>query len=425
MADSLRRYSLPPEQYAALRAKQIAAEKGLGTVDEIRIEGLQRANPEVLLGLVESKPGEPLTEEKVGADLRRIYGRRDFESISYHLTGGDTGPRALVIEPTEKSWGPDYLRFGLGLASDFEGDSQFNLLVQYRRTWLNRLGGEWLTEAQVGQDTHLFSEFYQPLHEAGVWFVAPNFKIGQSKRDVFVGDDNVADYKVRRGQVGLDGGAVLGTWGMLRAGPVWSRIDARVDTGLPALPEVEETTAGMRAGLFIDQTDNAFFPRGGFRAAGSAYAALESFGAAESYQRLEAFVHGAKSWGPHTFYASAAGGTDLGSDMPAYESFTLGGPLRLSGYRINQFAGREFAFGRLMYYNRLLPLPDILGAGFYVGGSAEVGRVTDRFDGLPSAGTLWSGSAFLGADTFLGPFYLGFGLGESGNRSVYFLLGAP
>ena len=29
--------------------------------------------------------------------------------------------------------------------------------------------------------------------------------------------------------------------------------------------------------------------------------------------------------------------------MPAYESFTLGGPLRLSGYRINEFAGREFA----------------------------------------------------------------------------------
>jgi NTE family protein len=131
------------------------------------------------------------------------------------------------------------------------------------------------------------------------------------------------------------------------------------------------------------------------------------------------------SRGPHTFYASVAGGTDLGSDMPAYESFTLGGPLRLSGYRINQFAGREFEFGRLMYYNRLLPLPDILGAGFYVGGSAEVGRVTDRFDGLPSAGTLWSGSVFLGADTFLGPIYLGFGVGEAGNRSVYFLLGAP
>ncbi len=81
---------------------------------------------------MESKPGEPLSEEKVGADLRRIYGRGDFEGISYHISG-DAGPRAMVIEPREKSWGPDYLRFGLGLASDFQGDNMFNVLVQYRK----------------------------------------------------------------------------------------------------------------------------------------------------------------------------------------------------------------------------------------------------------------------------------------------------
>jgi NTE family protein len=425
MAGSLKRYSLPPEQYAALRAQQVAEDRGLGTVDEIRVEGLQRTNPQVLRALVESQPGEPLSEEKLGADLRRIYGRRDFESISYHLSGGDAGPRALVIEPKEKSWGPDYLRFGLGLASDFQGDSQFNLLFQYRRTWLNRLGGEWLTEVQIGQDTHLFTEFYQPLHEAGRWFVSPYLDVGQRSRGIFAGDDKLADYRVRYGVAGLDAGAVLGTWGHVRLGPVWSRIDAKVDTGSPLLPTVEETTAGMRAMLFIDQVDHAFFPTHGFAAGGTAYAAMESFGAAANYQRIEGFVRAVRSWGPHTFFASAAGGTDLGSDMPAYEAFTLGGPLRLSGYRINQFAGREVAFGRLMYYNRVLPLPDILGSGIYVGGSAEVGRITDRFDGLPSPGTLWSASVFLGADTFLGPVFLGLGSGGSSNWSLYLLLGAP
>ena len=122
---------------------------------------------------------------------------------------------------------------------------------------------------------------------------------------------------------------------------------------------------------------------------------------------------------------SVSGGTALGSDMPAYESFTLGGPLRLSGYRINEFSGRDYAFGRLMYYRRIFSLPDILGSGLYVGGSAEVGRINDRFDGSPSPGTLWSGSAFLGADTFLGPAYVGVGYGGAGNWSLYLLLGAP
>ena len=36
MADKLKRYSLPPEQYAALRKTQVAEAKGLGAVDEIR-----------------------------------------------------------------------------------------------------------------------------------------------------------------------------------------------------------------------------------------------------------------------------------------------------------------------------------------------------------------------------------------------------
>jgi NTE family protein len=290
---------------------------------------------------------------------------------------------------------------------------------------VNRLGGEWLTEAQIGQDTRLYSEFYQPLNEAGRWFVVPSFLIGQTTRGVFAGDDKVADYLVRARQVGLEAGAVLGTWGQLRGGAVWTHVDASVDTGSPVLPSVKETTAGLRAGLFVDQTDHAFFPTRGFAAGGSAYAAMTSFGSALNYQRLDGRIRGAHSWGPHTLGYLVSGGTDLGSDMPAYESFTLGGPLRLSGYRINQFAGREFAFGRLMYYKRIFPLPDLLGSGIYAGGSAEVGRMTDRFDGLPSGGTLWSGSVFVGADTFAGPAYLGLGIGQAGNWSLYMLLGAP
>jgi NTE family protein len=424
LADKLKRYSLPPEQYVALRSKQVAESKALGTVDEIRIEGLKRTNPAVAQALIESKPGEPLTEDKLGADLRRVYGTGDYESISYRIVGGETGPRALLIEPVEKSWGPDYLRFGLGLASDFSGDNQFNLLVQYRKSWINHLGAEWTTQVQIGQNTFLATEFYQPLNEAGKWFVSPNILVGQQARDVFDGENAVAKYLIGVTQGGLDGGAVLGTWGQLRAGYVMSRVNARVDTGSPVLPSIRQTTAGLRAALFIDQTDSAFFPRAGYGLVGTGYFAMESLGSEVSYNRVEALGRAIKSWGPHTLNAFATGGSSLGSDMPAYESFTLGGPLRLSAYRINEFSGREFAYGRLMYYNRVLPLPDLLGSGIYVGGSAEVGRISDRVDGLPSSGTVWSGSVFLGADTALGPAYVGVGVG-SGRWSLYLLLGVP
>ena len=424
LAASLSRYSLPPEQYAALRATQIAGRGSLGTVDEIRFEGLERTNPEVLRRLMDSRPGEPLTEETINADLRRIFGRGDFESVDYRIES-EGGPRAMVVTPREKRWGPDYLRFGLGLESDFQGDNAFSLLVQYRRTWLNRLGGEWLTEAQIGQNSHLFTEFFQPLDETGIWFTSVYGRAQRTTRSVFDGDDKIADYLVGTVRGGIDAGAVLGTKGMLRVGGVWTDVNARIDTGDPVLPSVREVTAGPRLLFTLDQFDAAWFPKAGYGATLSYYAATKSFGSAQNYQRLEGRASHVQSWGQHTLNLFAAGGTDLGTDMPAYEAFNLGGPLRLSGFRLEQFSGRRYAFGRAVYYNQFFALPDLLGSGAYVGASAEVGRITERMDGLVQPGTLYSGSVFVGASTFLGPAYLGAAFGNNGAASVYLLLGAP
>ncbi len=424
MAGQLKRYSLPPDQYAALRDRQMREPKGLGTVDEIRFEGLQRTNPEVLRSLVQSKPGEPLKEETIGADLRRIYGRGDFESIDYSIMG-EPGKPVMVIQPREKSWGPDYLRFGVGFASDFHGENPFSAMVSYRKTWLNRLGGEWLSEFQVGRVTRLFSEFYQPVEERGRYFVAPSVSVGQTTRPVYDGENWIAQYNVGDARIGLDAGVVLGTLGEARVGVLGRRVNASVDTGPQVLPDSTDTLVGFSARLIVDQLDHAFFARSGYYAAATAYAYDESLGSEISYQRLEGKLNGVISWGAHTFNITANGGTDFNTDMPAYDSFTLGGPLRLSGYRIDEFSGRQMAFGRLMYYKRAVALPDILGSGVYVGASFEVGQMTGRFTGTSTQGTIWSGSVFLGADTFLGPAYFGLGAGEAGRWSLYLLLGVP
>ncbi len=153
---------------------------------------------------------------------------------------------------------------------------------------------------------------------------------------------------------------------------------------------------------------------------------MTSFGSALDYQRLEGLARATQSWGPHTVNVAVSGGTALGSDMPAYESFALGGPLRLSGYRINELSGPRI---RVRPGDVLQPDPAAArpaGSGVYVGGAAEIGPDhRNRADGLPSPGTLWSASAFLGADTFPGPAYLGVGFAGAGRWSLYLLLGAP
>jgi hypothetical protein len=61
--------------------------------------------------------------------LRRdqIYARGDFEAVNYTLVDEACSGHVLLAEVSEKSWGPNYLRLGLGLSSDFEGNSFFNL----------------------------------------------------------------------------------------------------------------------------------------------------------------------------------------------------------------------------------------------------------------------------------------------------------
>jgi len=424
MAEALQRYSIPADEYAALRKVQVAERRALGKFDEIRFEGIERTNPEVLAALLESKPGDELTEPQVAADLRRIYGRGDFEAVDYRIDQGP-GSRALVIRVVEKTIGPDYLRFGLGLATDFRSDAAFNALASYRRTWLNRAGGEWVAEVQLGQNNYFFTEFYQPLQRRGYIFVAPYGQVGSYTRGVFVDDERVAEYRAREWRVGLDLGATLGTWGELRLGPLLREVRADVETGAPVLPDVKENASGLRLRLFGDRYDTPWFPRAGHRTIVSAYAGLSGLGADQDYERLEALWSGAFSVGRHTFHAAAYGGTDLGSNLPAYDAFILGGAFRLSGYQINQFAGRNAALGSFRYYNQVQRLPSILGSGIYVGASAEVGRVGELYDGRASTGTLWSGSLFLGAETFLGPAFLGFGFAGAGNNTLYLLLGAP
>ena len=218
----------------------------LGTVDEIRFEGLKRTNPEVLRALVETKPGEPLDQEKIGADLRRIYGRGDFESVDARVVGSAGGPRAMVITPREKDWGPDYLRFGLGLESDFQGDNAFNLLFQYRKTWLNQLGAR---VAVRGADRagHASVQRVLPAVERAGRVVRVAVRPGraddtrrlQRRRQ----DRRISDQQRARGA--STSAMTLGTLGIFRVGPQWTEVHARVDTGDPVLPSVRELTAGV------------------------------------------------------------------------------------------------------------------------------------------------------------------------------------
>jgi NTE family protein len=140
----------------------------------------------------------PIDQPTLDRDLRRLYGTGDFEHVNYRLLE-EPGKRILSVDAVEKSWGPNYLRFGLGLTTDFRGDAYFNLLASYRMTWLNSLGGEWRNDVQVGRTSRIATQFYQPIERSQTFFVAPSLSYERRTVDVFSANQRIARYDILRG----------------------------------------------------------------------------------------------------------------------------------------------------------------------------------------------------------------------------------
>jgi NTE family protein len=103
---------------------------------------------------------------------------------------------------------------------------------------------------------------------------------------------------------------------------------------------------------------------------------------------------------------------------------TLGGFTRLSGLHPDQLIGLKGGLARVLYYRELTTFN--LGSmtqRMYAGFSGEVGAVYNEGDPVTWPSLRRAGSVFVGADTVLGPAYLGYGYEESGQQSAYIIIG--
>ena len=120
VSDQLRGAVPAADAYAAFQSQRtrpvVASTR---PIDEIVFQPApKRVNTEYMGTLMETQAGEPLDQATLDRDLLRLYGTEDFEHVSYQLLESP-GRRILNVQGVEKSWGPNYLRFGLGLSSDF------------------------------------------------------------------------------------------------------------------------------------------------------------------------------------------------------------------------------------------------------------------------------------------------------------------
>lgn len=427
VADRLSALSLPEDKYAALRVAQRALPPpDLRPVDEIRFAPLDRVNPAFAAATMETRPGEPITQATLDRDMRRLFGTGDFEHVNYRFLE-EPGKRVLNVDAVEKSYGPDYLRFGLGLSSDFRGNAFFNLLASYRRTWLNSLGAEWRNDVQVGQTSSLVSEFYQPLDTRQLFFVAPRIELERRPVNVFSGNSKIAEYDLRRTDFAFDVGSQFTKYGEARLGVVIGHQNVSLSTGPESLAPAAGSDVQRRAitgRLLFDQLDSINFPRFGYGGSINVFSSQASMGATDTYTKGELTATGAYSFGSSTVNLGIRAGSNIGGPgLPRYDLFQWGGFLQQSGYSTGQLIGGNIQFARLVYYNKLVK--QTLLEGVYAGASAEIGRVGAPLVAGSPTGALKSGSLFLGVDSPIGPLYLAYGRAAGGHYAFYLFLGKP
>jgi NTE family protein len=425
VADRLAALAVTEPRFAAYHVARTAPQPAdTRPVDEIRFDPMRRVNPLFAETVIDTRTGKPLDPARLDADLLRLYGTDDFEHVNYRVI--DTPARRILnIEAIEKSWGPNYARIGLGLSSDFSGNAFFNLLGQYRRTWINELGGEWLTNFALGRNSSLDTEFYQPLEPRHRYFVAPRLHVERFYLEIFDQKHPIAEYLFPTALVGVDFGAQSARFGEIRIGVLTGVTRATLNRGGEVFPSAgTQTIGGVRLLAQVDQLDNAFFPKRGYAASATLTKSLKALGADFDHDIWDVSGIGAFTRGRHTVQAAFRATGPLGKDRDiGFTTVPWGGFLQQSGFATGQLLNDRFAFGRLVYSYKLVDLP--LLEGLYAGVSAEAGHYGQAaLPGNPS-GTLYSGAAFLALDSPIGPLYLGYGVGSNDNRSAYFFLGRP
>ncbi|MBM2853269.1 MAG: hypothetical protein HW417_197 [Steroidobacteraceae bacterium] len=413
------------QHYVAARA---AGESKLPDIQFVRVDAKSRRYRERIEAELSPVVGKPLDPGAMEQRLSHLYGDDNFESLDYRIVR-DHEAEGVEVSARRKSWGPNYVRFGLELQDDFEGSNSFNAGVRTQVTEVNKYGAEWQTDLRIGASPRFLTEFYQPIGYAWNWFIAPRLLVERRSFDFIQDDERLATYRVRNQEAGLDVGREFGSWGELRVGLTRGEGDQQLLVGNAADPNLPPRSDFERGELYsrftLDRLDDVYFPRNGESFTLQWNGPRKGLGADVNADRISFDWLLARSSGRNTFVLWASGGAAVSGPQDSVQDFyTLGGLFNLSGLPVESLSGPHFGVARALYYRRV----GSGGRGFlnvptYAGISLELGNVWERRSDIDVDSARFNSAAFLGLDTFLGPVYLAAGVDERGSRSFYLMLG--
>jgi NTE family protein len=425
VADELRRYAVPEDEYQRWRAAVTRPASPPVRITTIEFRPLRHASAEYLATRLQIRAGDEVTRAALEADMGRVFASGDFERVDYRLVPYHDDGYRLVIDAQEKRGETDFIRFDLGLAGSAGGDVLFALRADHRREWVNSRGGQWRNALQLGQVSSVGTAFYQPLDVAQKYYVEPLLGLRRSLEDFFLDGDRIASYRLLEAGTGVNVGVNLGNQSRLFSGVRLGIADFNLDTGtLSFLDEERSRDNSLVVGGLYDTRDSAYLPRRGSYGQFEYRNSNRWLGGEESYSQLEAVYGVALPWREQVLLLVAGAGHTLSGDLPRYRDFRIGGARSFPAVQRGELRSEGYWSGSATWMLRLADIQALFGQVFYGGLGVHALRILDPIDGGPDESIL--GASFtLGARTPVGPLMVTLGVADNDSVELHLALGRP
>ncbi len=386
-------------------------------IDDVRILGTSFTNPQVLLRELDIRPGESYSIQDITSGMRRLSASGDFDRVDFSIAGPE-GARRLLVTPSETLVGPNTLRFGGRLESDFRNNNRFEILALHTLRWVNSYGAELRTLLRVGSARELGTEFYQPLSLGREWFVTANAGVRGDDFERRLGNTGfTAALGSRTYDIGGTIGYRLGLDGEVRLGYGLRRLQTFPRAVQSLIPSTDDQFQVFGARLGWDTLDDPSFPRSGNLVVIDWSRASDLRSGSDLRRDAGLLVwENAQSIGRSSLSSSIRLGYGRGGASP----LPLGGFLNLSGSPPETFTGDRTLLARMVFSHRLQAV-----SGVRVGVSFEAGDAFDRGETLRPSSLKRALSLLAGTDTPFGPVYIGWGRTFGVRSSLYLFLGRP
>ncbi len=409
----------PSEWEEHIRSRLGRRRTRLPDVAGLTVAGVGEQMSKTIRQQLEDQVPGPLRPDQLESRLTQIYSINKFDSVGYQVDEVD-GKKVLDVIVQPASHGPPFVRFGLFINGSDIDAVRFGLRTRLTAMDWGFQSSETRIDLGVGAPNFAAVEYYVPVWKG--WFVAPRGTGSRETIYLFEGDTRSAEYLQRKAGFGLDlGYGFQQSSQELRIGYAITDFSGRPRVGPPGLPRLDGNVTSARVQWKLNRLNDAVIPSSGVAVDLTWTRYFAGPGIARNLDqwsgRAQIFFPATRR---DTLFSRVSGGATANTDPPLYLDFTLGGPLNLGAYEIDQFRASRVVYGSTGVLHRVVDNSLFFGGATYIGTWYEVGSAFDRHQ-KPDYRHV--GSAGIVLDSIVGPLFIGGSWGESSRFRLYFSLG--